>query len=261
MVIALYKPKFIVLDGQGWNCENETAEAIELAGGKADKVYIKKLMANPKMLRGYQGLVLPGGFTYGDDLGSGRVAALDLESAKYEMKKFLKEEKIMIGICNGFQIAVWLGITPAIDGKFFDGKKASLLWNDSAMFRNRWTYLKNVGGDCVLTKDIDTMYLPVRHGEGKFVASKDVLKKVEDQKLVAFRYCDENGNTYVGDPYNPNGSTNNIAACCTKTTLFMMPHPEAYTKKWQHPRWTREPNLPQEGDGMKIFRNAVDYFE
>ena len=210
------------------------------------------------MLRDYDGLVFPGGFTYGDDLGSGRVAALDLEPAKDEMARFLEAEKVMLGICNGFQIGVWLGVAPAVDGKYFDGKKASLLWNDTGLFGDRWVYLKNAGGDCMLTQGIDGIYLPVRHGEGKFVATPDLLAKVEDQGLVAFRYCDEIGNVKAGYPHNPNGSMNGIAGVCTKTTLFMMPHPEAYIHALQHPHWTRG-QLPDHGDGLKIFRNAVEY--
>lgn len=258
-MVKVMKPRFIVLEGEGWNCEHETAEAVELAGGHADRLFVRRFAANPAVLREYDGLIFPGGFTYGDDLGSGRVAALDLEPAKEEMQRFLSNLNVMLGVCNGFQIAVWLGLAPALDGKrYFDGKRVSLLPNDSGKFEDRWVYLQNADGNCIWTRGVGRIYLPVRHGEGKFVAPADVLQKMEDERLVAFRYCDEDGNTDVGYPLNPNGAMNGIAGVCSETTLFMMPHPEAYVHRLQHPRWTRE-QLPDEGDGLQIFRNAVEY--
>ena len=253
-------PRFMVLEGQGWNCQDETAHAIQLAGGQANQVYIKHLIEKPEILQSYQGLIFPGGFTYGDDISSGRVAAADLEPVKDELQKFLDDKKVIAGICNGFQIAVWLGLAPALDNKYLAGKKASLVQNDSGKFEDRWVYLKNAGGNCIWTKDVDVIYLPVRHGEGKFVAPPEVLEEIERQGLIAFRYCDKNGNTSIDYPLNPNGAMKGIAGVCSYTTLFMMPHPEAHVYGLQHPRWTRE-NVPEEGDGMKIFRNAVKYFE
>jgi len=253
--------KVIVLRAAGTNCDQETAFSFEKVGGRPELVHINRLVDGDRDLKNYQILAIPGGFTYGDDIASGKILANEL---KYKMeddvRRFIKKGKLIIGICNGFQVLVKAGFLPNLGDRF--AIEATLTLNDSARYEDRWVYLKKSDSRCVWTKGIarEIIYLPVAHGEGKFVArDENCLKLLDSEGLVALRYVDRSGN--FGDyPVNPNGSFDSIAGICDQTgRIFgLMPHPERYIDPTQHPRWTRE-KLPKEGDGLAIFRSGVEY--
>lgn len=253
------KPKVLILYGYGINCDNETKYGFELAGGEAEKIHLNQLINRKKKLKDYQILAIPGGFSFGDDIGAGRVLAIKIESnLKKEFLEFINEGKLIIGICNGFQVLVKLGILPGFEGNY--KQEVTLTFNDSGRFEDRWVYLKiNPKFSCVWTRDIQTIYLPVRHGEGKFICRDEkVREKLKSQNQIVAQYVDEKGNL-TGYPWNPNGSELNIAGICDETgRIFgLMPHPEAFLYPQNHPKWTRE-KIP-EGAGLKIFKNAVDF--
>jgi phosphoribosylformylglycinamidine synthase I len=265
------KVKAIVLTGNGTNCEMEMAHACKLAGAYAvDIVHISELLFGEKRLSDYTFLNLPGGFLDGDDLGSAKAGANRFLHARIagknemlfaELLQFIQDGKLILGVCNGFQLMVKLGLLPALNGNYSD-QSTTLTFNDSGRFEDRWVYLKaNAQSPCIFTKDIDLIYLPVRHGEGKFVPQSDaVLNSIEKKNLYAFQYSTAEGSVTMDYPANPNGAVNAIAGICNETgRLFgMMPHPEAYLHRTNHPRWTREA-LPEEGQGLAIFRNAVNF--
>ena len=265
------KVKAIVLTGNGTNCEMEMAHACKLAGvDVVDIVHISELLYGEKHLTDYSFLNLPGGFLDGDDLGAAKAAANRFLHARIsdrnemlfaELLQFIQDGKLILGVCNGFQLMVKLGLLPALDGNYSD-QSTTLTFNDSGRFEDRWIYLKaNAQSPCIFTRGIDLIYLPVRHGEGKFVPQSDVvLNSIEKKNLFVFQYCWESGATTMDYPANPNGAINAIAGICNETgRLFgMMPHPEAYLHRTNHPRWTREA-LPEEGQGLAIFRNAVNF--
>ncbi|OPY64707.1 MAG: Phosphoribosylformylglycinamidine synthase [Syntrophorhabdaceae bacterium PtaU1.Bin034] len=264
------KPRSLVLSGNGINCELETAHANRLVGFDVDIVHISALMEGTKNIHDYDFLNLPGGFLDGDDLGAGKAQAVKWRyqpikgtEKKFidELLKFVSDGKLIIGICNGFQLLTKTGLLPGLKGDY-QKQSTTLTFNDSGRFEDRWVYLKvNTFSSCIFTKDIDKIYLPVRHGEGKLVVAdkKDVAQLTEDGHVV-MQYCDEDGRVTNDFPYNPNGSTLSIASLCDPSgRIFgLMPHPEAFVHYTQHPRWTRE-RLPAEGDGLKIFRNAYKY--
>lgn len=265
------KVKAIILTGNGTNCETETAHACKLAGADcADIVHLSELLYGEKRLADYSFLNLPGGFLDGDDLGSAKAGANRFLHAKIngvnemlieELLKFIKAGGLILGVCNGFQLMVKLGLLPALEGNYTT-QSTTLTFNDSGRFEDRWVYLKaNAQSPCVFTKKIDVLYLPVRHGEGKFVPqSTTILNRIEKKNLFALQYCDADGEPTMQYPANPNGSFQAIAGICNETgRLFgLMPHPEAYLHRTNHPRWTRE-DLPEEGRGLTIFRNAVNF--
>lgn len=260
--------KVIVLRTAGTNCDKETAFAFEEAGGACDLVHINQLSSGEKALTDYQILAIPGGFSYGDDIASGKILANELKfKIEKEVGKFILDGKLIIGICNGFQILVKAGLLPNLTGDFKD-VEATLTLNDSAKFEDRWVYLKRVKyqglrGKCIWTQNIkDIVYLPVAHGEGKFIPkNKSILNKLKNEGMIVFEYVDEFGNK-KGFPHNPNGSIESIAGICDRTgrILGLMPHPERHLSFLQHPRWTRD-NYRGRGDGYAIFKNGVDFAE
>jgi len=256
------KPKILVLTGYGINCDYETQHAFNLVGGDAKRVHINDLIDKVESLDDYHIIAFPGGFSFGDDISSGKVLANKIKFNIFEeVQRFIDDGKIIIGICNGFQSMVKLGILPAFK-KNYKRQTVTLTFNDSGRFEDRWVYLKsNPKSRCIFTKNIGVIYLPVRHGEGKFVASNMFLQKLNKNNQIAFWYVDEKENL-VGYPWNPNGSLENIAGICDETgrVFGLMPHPEAYLYRTNHPRWTRE-KLVEEGMGVKVFRNAVEFIE
>lgn len=266
MVAVRNKPKVIVLRAAGTNCDAETAFAFEHAGAISESVHINQLVKGERKLRDYHILAVPGGFTYGDDVASGKILANELKyKLSGDLAKFVKAGKLIIGICNGFQVLVKSGLLP---GKGADGEelKATLTTNDTARYEDRWVYLSAAKGAktasesrCLWTKGIEGMiYIPAAHGEGKFVPKDDeVLGKLWVNGQVVFRYVDPYGRL-AGFPWNPNGSVDNIAGICdiTGRIFGIMPHPERYLFPSQHPRWTRG-EAHGEGDGVRIFRNGV----
>lgn len=255
------KPKIIILRTAGTNCDKETEFAFKSLGAEVELVHINQLAQGEKRLSVYQIMAIPGGFTYGDDLGSGKILANELNSKlKDDMLRFISQGKLIIGICNGFQVLVKAGLLPRINGEGKD-RQATLTINDSAKFEDRWVYMKPLKSKCVWTKGIKKIiYLPVAHGEGKFIPKdKDVLKKIWKNEQVVFQYGDEKGNI-KSYPYNPNGSIDNIAGICDTTgRIFgLMPHPERHFLPTHHPRWFRE-GLQKQGDGAIIFKKGIDY--
>ena len=263
--------KSIVIAGNGTNCEREVANACRLAGSDVvDIVHIAELLAGRATLDDYHFLNLAGGFLDGDDLGSAKAGANRLRHAAVkgstfsiadQLQKFIADGKLVMGVCNGFQLMVKLGLLPALAGDY-KTQSATLTHNDSGKFEDRWTYLKVDGtSPCIYTRGMNTIYLPVRHGEGKFMADAATIDAIAIGDQIALKYADANGKPTMEYPLNPNGSTIAVAGLCDPTgRLFgLMPHPEAYTHRTHHPRWTREKELPEEGMGLGLYRNAIDF--
>ncbi len=251
--------KALVLSGYGVNCEVESRHGVIAAGGSADIVHVNKLIEEPKMLENYNMLLLPGGFSFGDDLGSGRVFANRMKFRMADgLLDFVKRGNLVLGICNGFQIMVKMGLLPEPDYK----QRVTLTFNDSGHFEDRWVALKaNERSPCIFTKGVKNILLPIRHGEGKFVAdSTETLKQIVDNEQVCLQYIDEKGGL-GGYPYNPNGSQLNIAGICDKSgrIFAMMPHPEAFNIVQNCPYWST--GLIKEAQGLRIFKNAAEYWK
>jgi phosphoribosylformylglycinamidine synthase len=265
--------KAIVLTGNGTNCEMEAAHACRLAGFDEVKIaHISELLYGEVRLDDFHFLNLTGGFLDGDDLGSAMAQANRLKYARTsgngehlvdQILRFINDGKLILGVCNGFQLMVKMGLLPALDGSYLT-QSATLTFNDCGRFQDRWVYLKcNPESPSVFTRGVaGGIYLPIRHGEGKFlVESEEVLTRIEALHLSVLKYSDsEYAEPTMEFPFNPNGSTNAIAGLCNESGRLMglMPHPEAFLHRTNHPRWTRE-SLPEEGDGLILFRNAADY--
>ncbi len=254
------KATALILTGFGINCDYETQFAFELAGARADRVHLNDLIADKQRLDQYNILAIPGGFSFGDDIASGRVLANRVRYALGdELRSFIAEGKLVIGICNGFQVLTKMGLLPGFDGEL--RQQVTVAFNDSGKFEDRWVFLEqDRASKCVFTKGIDTITLPVRHGEGKFIPQDEAtLERLQAEGCVVFRYVAPDGGK-AQYPYNPNGSVDDIAGICDPTgrILGMMPHPEAFLHRTNHPRWTRM-DLPEQGAGRSIFENAVRY--
>lgn len=256
----MVKPRVLILRVGGTNCDRETEWAFSLAGALPERVHINRLKEGSKKLNDYQVLVIPGGFSYGDDISAGKVLANEIRhNLKEEINRFIEDKKPVIGICNGFQVLVKTGILP------WNGQQVvSLGWNDSARFEDRWVYLKISDSVSPFFKGLPPIIkFPVAHAEGKFIPENDsVLDCIEKEKLVVLRYCDENGND-AGYPYNPNGSVNNIAGISSPDGLVvgMMPHPERAVLKYYYPDWQMEKEREETGYGLMFFKNVVRYFK
>ncbi len=260
------KPKVLIITGYGLNCEAETSAAFEVCGAATELMHLNDLESKRSVLDKFGILVFIGGFSFGDHLGAGAVFANRIKCRFTEnLGRFVADGKMIIGICNGFQTITRLGLVPALGGKYFT-REAALAHNDSGLFRDDWITLKaNPESPCICTRGIGLIRLPIRHGEGKFVAEKQILDQIEKKNLVALRYCDESGTCGAGFPANPNGSLNDIAGICDETgRIFgLMPHPEAFLSPFNDPDWTRRSalgeKLPDSGEGTAIFRNAVRF--
>ncbi|MFC1521158.1 phosphoribosylformylglycinamidine synthase I [Elusimicrobiota bacterium] len=261
------KPKVLILTGNGLNCEEETSFAFEIAGAASDKVHLSDLLSGEKKLSDYKILAFIGGFSFGDHLGAGTVQAVKFKHGlRDDMDKFIQKEGLVIGICNGFQTLVKLGLLPGFDNDY-KTQRATLTVNDSCRFEDRWVHMKvNPDSKCVFTKGIEQLFLPVRHGEGKFFAQDDeLIQKLFSQKQVVAQYTDDAGDPTDKYPANPNGSLEAIAGICDPTgKIFgIMPHPEGYLAPHNHPSWTRlkaQGKFPKQGEGVQIFKNAIKYF-
>jgi phosphoribosylformylglycinamidine synthase len=262
------KPKVLIITGYGVNCEAESKVAWKKAGAACDTVHLNDLLDNPAQLNDYNGLMFIGGFSYGDHMTSGHVFAGRVKHhMRAELQQFIDDGKLILGICNGFQVMVKMGLLPGLDNEYFEPKVA-LMHNDCGHFQNYWVTLKaNEKSPCVFTKGIDTIQVPIRHGEGKiFTLESDVLEKLEALGCAAVRYADADGNPTQEFPANPNGSLNAIAGLCDPTgrVFGMMPHPEAYLFPENHPNWDKQKLdgvLPENGLGLKLFENAVAHMK
>ena len=251
----------------------EAAHACRLGGfDEAVIAHIADILSGEIRLDDFHFLNLTGGFLDGDDLGSAKAQANRLKNAAVagsgeklveQFSRFIASGKLILGVCNGFQLMVKMGMLPGFDGQYLN-QTATLTHNDCGRFQDRWTYLQvDAASPSIFTRGIDKgIYLPVRHGEGKFLCdSAATLARIEDGHLAVLRYSNPDYSEATREfPANPNGSTNAIAALCDPTGRLMglMPHPEAFVHFTQHPRWTRE-NLPEEGDGLTLYKNAAEY--
>ena len=246
--------KTVVLRAPGTNCDAEAVFAFQQAGAEVTSVHVNKLIRREQRLSDYQIMVIPGGFTYGDDIAAGKVLANELRLKLGEdIIRFIETGGLILGICNGFQVLVKAGILPEPSAE--GSPPLTLTANDSGRFECRWVHLAvNKQSPCVFTEGIDRLYLPVAHGEGKVVADPGVLPELN----VALYYTDEHGSIEAGYPHNPNGSVNNIAGICDSSgrVFALMPHPERHIRGTQHPQWTRQ-GAKEYGDGFQIFLNAV----
>ena len=266
------KVKALVLTGYGLNCDHETAYALELAGASAGRVHINSLINGAVSLMDFKIMVFGGGFSWGDDHGAGVIQAVRMKThLGDQILKFIEAGNLVLGICNGFQTLVNLGLLPAFDHDY-TRRSVALTFNDCGNFRDDWIALTvNPKSPCIFTVGIDRMELPVRHGEGKFYAGESAVRQLSDHNQVVMQYAGPGGRPAGGEfPYNPNGSINDIAGICDPTgrVFGLMPHPEAFNHWTNHPRWTRhKETLKRRGlatdtgptIGIRLFQNAVDY--
>ncbi len=263
--------KALVLYGFGLNCDHETKFALEQSGADAQRVHITDLISRQVSLNDYHLLALPGGFSWGDDHGAGVILGLRLKMAlQDDLEEFIRAGKVIIGICNGFQVLVNMGLLPGLGGVYFQ-RQVALIHNDCGNFRDAWVHLRVRPTVCPFVKGIEQVELPVRHGEGKFYAPEEVVTALFQNKQVVLQYATPTGELAQGRfPANPNGSLRDIAGICDASgrILGLMPHPEAFISAFQHPTWTRDketwrrqglPYPAPAGAGLRIFQNAVEY--
>ncbi len=254
------KPNVLILRAAGINCDKETEFAFQKAGAKTELGHISYIKKKKKL--DYQVICLPGGFSYGDDLGAGKILSLEIMLwLKEKLNVFIEKGGLLLGICNGFQVLVRLGILPDFDLK----QKAALIKNDSKRFEARWVNLAVDSTVDSLAKKIwlrnlpEFFYLPVAHAEGKFYCSPKTLDNINKNNQVALRYTSQKNKepTY---PDNPNGSIDNIAALADKSgkVLGLMPHPERFIFSHQHPCWLKK---EVKAYGFYFFKNAIEYFK
>ncbi len=239
------KVKTLVITGDGLNCEKETARAFSLAQSESEIIHINDLLEKPDFIQEFHILAIPGGFSFGDEVGSGQILALKLKHGFSEvLEKFIQKKKLIIGICNGFQALVKLGLLP----NPFSQRVASLTYNKSREFIDKWVTLKGESETCIWTKGIKEISLPIRHGEGRIVfSSDDVYSKLKSNGQIVFQYTED-----------VNGSFEKVAALCDPSGLILglMPHPEAAISQMLSPQGER---VLKRGDGLLIFENAVSY--
>ena len=250
----------LVLRTAGTNCDSETQFAWEQAGAEAERVHINRFIENPKALAKYQILTIPGGFSYGDDIAAGKIFANQLVHHLADViEEFLAADRLVLGICNGFQVLVKCGLLPGSpDGRPTLTQTATLTNNDGGLFVDRWIRLRTDTDRCAFLKKGEALDLPVAHGEGKFLLSESLtVEELEAAGQVALRYIPDGR----GEAYNPNGSVSDIAGLCDPTgrILGLMPHPERHVLAWHHPQWTRRPPV-EAGDGLALFKRGVAYF-
>ena len=271
------EPRVAVLTGFGINCDLETIAVFEMAGAVAHRVHVNQLVNGDTNLEDYHILAIPGGFSFGDHLGSGRLLGNRLRfGLRQQVRNLVKSGRPVIGICNGFQVLVKMGLLPG-DSDVSLQQTASLALNDSGHYEDRWVTLEfNQDSPCIWTKGLKRMRTPVRHGEGKFVTtSRDLLDGWHATGQLVCRYIDpadlypSSSDESLPYPLSPNASMRNIAGVCDPSGLVygMMPHPEANHSQWLGATWTREGDhseakstaIAGQGEGMAMFRNAVEY--
>ncbi|MCK4654657.1 MAG: phosphoribosylformylglycinamidine synthase subunit PurQ [Candidatus Cloacimonetes bacterium] len=267
------KVKTLVITGYGINCEEEMAAAYRLAGADAEIVHLNDIFLGKYSIHDYDILNFPGGFSFGDDLGSGKVLSNKMKFKKLKSGKlffddiqdFLNEGKFILGVCNGFQFLVKMGLLPNVNNE--TEQEVTLTRNNSAKFEDRWVYCKvNENSKTPFLKGIDKIFLPVRHGEGKLIIKNEKIKaEIIENNLNCLTYCDKDGNETSEYPMNPNGSDLNCAGLTNETgrIFSLMPHPEAFLSLYNHPNWSQmkrqNPEITDDGEGLKIFRNIVEY--
>ena len=259
-------PKVLVLRAPGTNCDVETAFAFEQAGAVPTSIHINQLLETPALAKDFQILCLPGGFSYGDDIAAGRILASQFRNHLVDvLHEFRAAGKLILGICNGFQILMKSGL---LIPDSTDGIDATLTWNESGMYTDRWVHLQtDKSTNCVFLSGADQLYLPIAHAEGRFATrSKEVIERLASSGQLSMRYTDPSFNgqcltEQVPFPANPNGSQLNVAGVCDESgrVFGLMPHPERYIDPTHHPHWTRL-GTRNRADGTVIFQNAVRFF-
>lgn len=252
-------PKALIVRAPGTNCDVETKHAFELAGAEAEVFHINRLLENPQLGKQYQILCIPGGFSYGDDIAAGRIFANQFRLfLKDLIHDFKMEQKLILGICNGFQVLIKSGALFESDEQV-----ATLTWNESGKYDDRWVNLAVTNEECVFLQGEQHLYLPVAHAEGRFVAnSESTFASLESNGQLPLRYTVDQqpvSKQILEPPHNPNGSMGNVAGMCDRSgrVFGLMPHPERFLDRTQHPHWTRLPDL-EVGDGLALFQNAVN---
>ena len=251
----MLSPRAFILRAPGTNCDQETAYAFERAGGHTKRIHVQALAQSPTLLDDCQIFCIPGGFSYGDDIASGRILALELtERLGDTLRRFHERGGIILGICNGFQVLLQTGLlTPDCD---FGQQTASLTRNTSGRFIDCWVQLQATPGNCVFLHGLDHFELPVAHAEGRFtIADETYLQQLKIRGQLVLRYATNKG----GQQSNPNGSEQNIAGVCDPTgRIFgLMPHPERFIDATQHPAWAGRLDPHADGAGLTFFRNAL----
>ena len=260
----------LIIAGYGLNCEEESAFAFETVGMDATIMHVNDLIENPKALNDYQTLLVPGGFSYGDDTGSGNAFAQKMRLTLIDqLKEFVARDTLTIGICNGCQILVNLGLAPAIDNNY-GTREVAVTHNAGARYQCRWIDMQVKETNSPWLQNIQTLHVPVAHGEGRFMMSDDTLKTLQDNNQIALRYTKGDKAANGEFPFNPNSSTDDIAGITDESgrVLVMMPHPERGMFTWQRDDYAllkdnakRENQpLPEATDGLQIFQNAATYF-
>lgn len=244
----------LVFSGYGINCQLELAHAVELAGAKAEIRHLRDWLDDPSMIDKYHWLLFPGGFSFGDELGASKALANKIRTQgelRHSLLRFVAAGKCVLGICNGFQLLVKLGIVPFSDDEHLN-QVVSLGPNIEGSFVDRWVEHEVLDSPCIYTQGVEKLALPIRHAEGRFVTeSPELTQKLFDNKQVVFQYTED-----------PNGSDSCIAGICDESgrVLGMMAHPEAALSFYNLPDWTRrEADKEAEGPGMILFKNAVQY--
>jgi phosphoribosylformylglycinamidine synthase len=259
------RPRVLILRAPGTNCDEETAHAFELAGGSAERWHVNRVLEIPRRLADFQIVCVPGGFSYGDDIAAGRIFGSLLQHHLSDaLHSFREAGKLILGICNGFQVLLKTNLLLPADSA---GPTATLAFNDSGRFEARWVRLAVEAGKCVFLQDISQIELPVAHAEGKFVArDTEAFGRLETEGQFVLRYQSFSERLSIASaasyPDNPNGSMGDVAGVCDGTgrVFGLMPHPERFVDPTHHPRWTREPQKRISGDGLRVFQNAVSYF-
>ncbi|MCK4956833.1 MAG: phosphoribosylformylglycinamidine synthase subunit PurQ [Candidatus Cloacimonetes bacterium] len=263
----------LVITGYGINCEEEIAAAYKLAGAEPKIVHLNDIFLEKENIHDFDILNFPGGFSFGDDLGSGKVLANKMKFRKLksgklfldDIKDFIAEGKYILGICNGFQFLVKMGLLPDTAGNL--NQEVTLTKNNSAKYEDRWVWCKvNEMSQTPFLKGINKFEVPVRHGEGKLIIKNDEMKQeIIENNLNWLAYCDADGEITSEYPLNPNGADLNCAALTNKTgqVLGMMPHPEAFLSLYNHPNWGQlkreNPGVSEDGAGLQIFKNIVEH--
>jgi phosphoribosylformylglycinamidine synthase len=262
------RPRVCIITGFGINADEELAYAFTRAGGEAVPTHVRDLIEAPRLLSSFRILAFPGGFSFGDHLGSGKVfSTLFGRTLGGELAEFIAAGGLVLGICNGFQVLVKMGVLPNLEGR--GAQEVSLIHNDSGKYEDRWVRVSfEKDSRCAWTKGLPDMDLPVRHGEGKFVVkTSDALRALAAHGLIALRYVsrDPGGNEVIY-PDDPNGSDGHVAGICDTTgrVFGLMPHPEAFLHAENHPQWTflretqgRHARGRAHGEGLHILANGV----
>lgn len=250
------KPNVLILRAPGTSCDLETSYAFEASGASTERIHINRILEDASILDRFQIMCFPGGFSYGDDIAAGRVLATKVRGQLFDsICQFRDAGKLILGIGNGFQVLIKSGVIVADDDQ---GAPVTLTRNKSGVFTGCWARLAVKSDKCVFLKNVKEMYLPIAHAEGRFMARNDaVLDSLDAQRRLVLRYVD-------GD--KASGSARDVAGVCDETgrVFGLMPHPERHIDKTQHPNWTRHQNEPgfenRVGDGLVVFKNAVEYF-